>query len=57
MEHFSLHIPGAGSLDLRLPCAGRPRRGLPAASLGSTASVVRAIGLREKKRSPVFQIL
>ena len=57
MERFSLHIPGAGSLDLRLPCAGRPRRGLPAASLGSTASVVRAMGLREKVFCPCFQIL
>ena len=57
MERFSLHIPSAGSLDLRLPCAGRPHRGLPAAFLGSTASVVRAIGLREIMRCPCFQIL
>ena len=49
-EAFSLHIPDAGSLDLQLPCAGRPRRGLPAASLGSAASVVRAMGLCEKMR-------
>ena len=49
-EAFSLHIPDAGSLDLQLPCAGRPRRGLPATSLGSAASVVRAMGLCEKMR-------
>ena len=48
MERFSLHIPGVGSSFLRLPCAGRPRCGLPAASLGSTASVVRAKRFRRK---------
>ena len=33
-----------GQPGLQLPCAGKPRRGLPAASLGSTASIVRARG-------------
>ena len=37
-----------GQPGLQLPCAGKPRRGLPAASLGSEASFVRAWGLREK---------
>ena len=37
-----------GQPGLQLPCAGKPRRGLPAASLGSEGSFVRAWGLREK---------
>ena len=57
-DAFLHHIPGAGSLDSRLPCAGKPHRGLPAASLGSAASIVRARGLREKcvlTRFPFFK--
>ena len=39
-----------GQPGLRPPCTGKPHCGLPATSLGSAASVVRAMGLCEKMR-------
>ena len=45
-EAILLQIPGAGSLDLRLPSVGILHRSFPVASLESAASVVRARGLR-----------